>query len=86
MLHVWRFINNTPSDWLYENARTYTIPLDIDYYMNLILDKDQQEEIMDYFRDSDTDNISEAFNEFDGDYTEEELRLMRLQFHCKHGH
>ena len=54
--------------------------------MNLILDKDQQEEIMDYFRDSDTDNISEAFNEFDGDYTEEELRLMRLQFHCKHGH
>ena len=60
--------------------------LDIDYYMNLILDKDQQEEIMDYFRDSDTDNISEAFNEFDGDYTEEELRLMRLQFHCKHGH
>ncbi|MBE6334060.1 MAG: DNA helicase RecQ [Bacteroidales bacterium] len=60
--------------------------LDIDYYMNLLLDKDQQEEIMDYFRDSDTDNISEAYDEFDGDYTEEELRLMRLQFHCKHGH
>ncbi len=60
--------------------------LDIDYYMNLLLDKDQQEEIMDYFRDSDTDSISEAYDEFDGDYTEEELRLMRLQFHCKHGH
>ena len=60
--------------------------LDIDYYMNLLLDKDQQEEIMEYFRDSDTDNIAEAYDEFDGDYTEEELRLMRLQFHCKHGH
>jgi ATP-dependent DNA helicase RecQ len=60
--------------------------LDIDYYMNLLLDKDQQEEIMDYFRDSDTDSISDAYDEFDGDYTEEELRLMRLQFHCKHGH
>ena len=32
-----------------------------------------------------TDNISEAFDEFDGEYPEEDLRLMRLKFHSKHG-
>ncbi len=59
--------------------------LNIDYYLNQILDADQQEEIMDYFMEATTDNISEAFDAFEGDYSEEDLRLMRLKLHSKHG-
>ena len=59
--------------------------INIDYYLNQILDADQQEEIMDYFMEATTDNIGEAFDAFEGDYTEEDLRLMRLKLHSKHG-
>ncbi len=59
--------------------------LNIDYYINKILDEDQQKEIFDYFMEAQTDNIQEAFDEFEGDYAEEDLRLMRLKFHSKHG-
>lgn len=59
--------------------------LNIDYYINNILDDEQQKEIMDYFMDAKSDNIGEAYDEFDGDYSEEDLRLMRLKLHSKHG-
>ncbi len=59
--------------------------LNIDYYINNILDDEQQQEIMDYFMDAKSDNIGDAFDEFDGDYSEEDLRLMRLKLHSKHG-
>lgn len=59
--------------------------LNIDYYINKILDEDQQQEIMDYFLEATSDNISEAFDEFEGEYAEEDLRLMRLKLHSKHG-
>jgi len=59
--------------------------LNIDYYINKILDDEQQQEIMDYFMEATSDNISEAFDEFEGDYAEEDLRLMRLKLHSKHG-
>lgn len=59
--------------------------LNIDYYINKILDEEQQKEIFDYFMEAQTDNIQEAFDEFEGDYAEEDLRLMRLKFHSKHG-
>jgi ATP-dependent DNA helicase RecQ len=54
--------------------------VNIDYYIDEILDEDNQEEIYDYFSDAETDDLIEAYNEFDGDYTEEELRLMRIKF------
>lgn len=54
--------------------------LNIDYWIDDILDEDQQEEIHDYFMDSDSDSIDDAIEEFDGDYEEEELRLYRLKF------
>jgi ATP-dependent DNA helicase RecQ len=54
--------------------------LNIKYWINEILDEEQQEEIHDYFMDSDTDNIEKALKEFDGDYDIEELRLMRIKF------
>jgi ATP-dependent DNA helicase RecQ len=54
--------------------------LNIDYWIEEILDEDQQEEIHDYFMESETDSIQEAIEEFDGDYDDEELRLYRIKF------
>lgn len=54
--------------------------LNIDYWINDMLDEDQQEEIHDYFIDAETDKISDAVDEFDGDYEEDELRLYRIKF------
>jgi len=54
--------------------------LNIDYSLNDLLDEDQQEEIFDYFMEAENDKIQEALDEFDGDYDEEELRLMRIKF------
>ncbi|WP_209405981.1 DNA helicase RecQ [Pseudozobellia sp. WGM2] len=54
--------------------------LNINYWIDEILDEDQQEEIHDYFLEAETDNLDEAMKEFDGDYEDEELRLYRLKF------
>ena len=54
--------------------------LNIDYAIDDLLDEDQQEEIYDYFMEADSDKIQDALDEFDGDYDEEELRLMRIKF------
>ncbi|MBU2952114.1 DNA helicase RecQ [Tamlana agarivorans] len=54
--------------------------LNIDYWIHDILDEDQQEEIHDYFMESESDNITAAIDEFDGDYDDEELRLYRIKF------
>jgi len=55
--------------------------VDINYYLDDVLDEDQQEEILDYFKeDAETDSIDDALAEFDGDYEEEDLRLMRIKF------
>ncbi len=54
--------------------------LNINYWIDEIFDEDQQEEIHDYFMESDTDDIEAAIEEFDGDYDDEELRLYRIKF------
>jgi ATP-dependent DNA helicase RecQ len=54
--------------------------LNIDYSLDDVLDEDQQDEIYDYFMEAETDKIQDALDEFDGDYDEEELRLMRIKF------
>ena len=54
--------------------------LNIKYWIDEILDDDQQEEIHDYFMESETDSIEVALKEFDGDYDLDELRLMRIKF------
>ena len=54
--------------------------LDINYALDDLLDEDQQEEIHEYFMEAETDKIQEALDEFDGDYDDEELRLMRIKF------
>jgi len=54
--------------------------LNIGYWIDEILDEDQQEEIHDYFLEADTDSIKKAIEEFDGSYDDDELRLYRLKF------
>ena len=54
--------------------------LNISYCIDNMLDEDQQEEIHDYFMEAESDKIQLALKEFDGDYDEQELRLMRIKF------
>ena len=54
--------------------------LDINYMIDEIFDEDQQEELYDYFIDSQSDDINLAIDEFDGDYEELDLKLYRIKF------
>jgi ATP-dependent DNA helicase RecQ len=54
--------------------------LNIKYWVDDMLDDDQQEEIHEYFMESESDSIEKALKEFDGDYDLDELRLMRIKF------
>ena len=54
--------------------------LDISYWVDEMLDEDQQEEIHEYFLESETDKIDDAMQEFDGEYDDEELRVYRIKF------
>ena len=73
-------------DWLYSSDINEDQPDDskekysfLDWFD--IIDEDSQKEIYDYFlEDAESDDISEAYEEFDGDYDEQELRLYRVKF------
>ena len=55
--------------------------LNIDYYINDILDEDHQEEIFEYFREAETDSIEAAIEELgEDDFSEDDIRLMRVKF------
>ncbi|MGG7666038.1 DNA helicase RecQ [Dyadobacter sp. BHUBP1] len=55
--------------------------LNLDYYINQVIDRERQQDIYDYFMTAETDNIATALNEFEGEeVSEEELRLMRIKF------
>ena len=54
--------------------------LNIDYFLEEILDEENLLEIYDYFKNSDTDNINVAVEELGGEYSEEEIRLVRVKF------
>ena len=54
--------------------------ININYELNSMLDEDQQDEVYEYFMEAETDSIEEAIEEFDGEYTDEEIRLVRIRF------
>ena len=54
--------------------------LNIDYFLDEVMDDERVEDIYDYFHDSVTDNIDTAMEELGGDYTEDEIRLVRIKF------
>ena len=62
--------------------------LNIDYYIDENIEAEHQEVLMDYWRESESGNLQEAYEEFedDEDYTEEEIRLMRIKFLTDYGH
>ncbi|TXC81784.1 DNA helicase RecQ [Luteibaculum oceani] len=60
--------------------------LNIDYYLEEELDEDIIEEIYDYFLEAESDDLDEAYEEFEGDYTEEEIRLVRIKFMSEMAH
>jgi len=60
--------------------------LNISYSLNEMIDEDRQDEVIDYFKEAESDSIEDAMDELeDGDYTEEELRLMRIRFMSEFG-
>lgn len=64
-----------------ENIVSSGTKLNLDYYIDQVLDEDKQDDLYDYFLNADTDNIEAALDEEDNeDYTEEEIRLMRIKF------
>ncbi len=54
--------------------------LNIDYFLNEIMDEDHLDDIYDYFRESTTDKVEDAQEELGEDYTEDEIRLVRIKF------
>ena len=54
--------------------------LNINYWIDDLLDEEQQEEIHEYFMESESDSIEDALKEFDGEYDLDELRFMRIKF------
>jgi len=55
--------------------------LNLNYFIDEIIDDDRQDEVFDYFRAAESDSIDEALNELgETDYTREEIQLMRIKF------
>ena len=54
--------------------------INIDYFLDEVMDEDHQEDIFEYFKESESDDLESAIQELGGDYTEEEIRLVRIKF------
>ncbi len=54
--------------------------INIDYYINEVMDEDHMEDIVDYFKESESDDLECAIQELGSDYTEDEIRLVRIKF------
>ena len=54
--------------------------LNIDYFLDEIMDEDHMLDIYDYFKESTTDKIDDALDELGDEFTEEEVRLVRIKF------
>lgn len=54
--------------------------INIDYFLNDVMDEDHIQDIYEYFKDSETDKLADAIDELGSDYTEEEIRLVRIKF------
>jgi ATP-dependent DNA helicase RecQ len=54
--------------------------INIDYYIDDVLDEEDQTDIYDYFLEAESDTLEDALKEFGDDYEEDQLRLMRIKF------
>ncbi len=70
-----------------ENISYSGTKLNLNYYIDEIIDKSRQDDIHDYFMNADTDSLEEALNDESlSDYSEEDIRLVRIQFMSEHAH
>lgn len=60
--------------------------ININYYIDEILDDDQQADLFEYFRESDDGDLKEAYKELCDEYSEDEIRLMRIKFISEMGY
>ena len=61
--------------------------LNLDYYINEIMDLDHQNEVFEYFREAETESVADALEELgEEEYSEEDIRLMRIKFLAELGH
>ncbi|MDE6787511.1 MAG: ATP-dependent DNA helicase RecQ, partial [Muribaculaceae bacterium] len=56
------------------------IKINIDYFLKDVLEEGVEEDIIDYFQETEEDNLEEAIQDLGEDYTEEEIRLVRIKF------
>ena len=54
--------------------------INIDYFLEEVMDEDHVDDIFDYFSESDTDSLNAAMDELGSDYSEDEIRLVRIKF------
>lgn len=60
--------------------------ININYYVDDLLDEDQQDDIFQYFKESESGNLEDAYRELGDEYTEEEIRVMRIKFIAEMGY
>ena len=54
--------------------------INIDYFLDEVMDEDHVEDIFDYFKEAESDDLEAAIEELGREYTEEEIRLVRIKF------
>ena len=59
------------------------LKLNIDYYIDEVMDEDHMLDIYEYFEDAESDDLDEALEELGPEYTEEEVRLVRIKFYSE---
>jgi ATP-dependent DNA helicase RecQ len=64
-----------------ESIVNYGTRLNLDYYINMVIDEERQHDIYSYFREeAETDSLEEAIKVLGNEFEEEEIRLMRIKF------
>lgn len=63
-----------------ENIVDSGTKINLDYYIENVIDEDKQDEVYDYFNEAETDDVQAALDELGPDFSEEEIRLMRIKF------
>ena len=60
--------------------------INLNYYIDDLLDSEQQEDIFDYFKESESGDLNDAYKELGNEYSEDEIRLMRIKFISEMGY
>lgn len=85
-----REAKNLPMESLLEEIESIIssgTKLNLDYYIDQVIDEERQQDLYEYFHNAETDSIETALNDEDNmDYSEEEIRLIRIKFLCEYAH